>query len=70
MPRPESFHGHSDGRGDRRVAVNGVEVLNVLWCDTRTGVVIFAPSPVRIKRPEGDVVYTRRLRGTVTVKNA
>ena len=67
MPRPESFHCHGDGRGDRSVFVNGNEIDNVVWCDTFAGIVIFAPQPIRVKRPEGDEVYTRRLRGSVTV---
>ena len=67
MPRPESFHCHADGRGMRSVFVNGNEIDNVLWCDTVAGVVVFAPEPIRTKRPNRDEVYTRRLRGVVTV---
>lgn len=67
MARPDSFHSHADGRGNRVVLVNGNAVDNVLWCDTDAGVVIYAPRPVKVKRPEREEVYTRRLRGTVTV---
>lgn len=67
MPMPDSLHRPSDGRGPRRVYVNGNEVEHVLWCDTVRGLVVFAPYPVRIKRL-GDELYTRRLRGSVTVE--
>lgn len=70
MSKPDSFHSYRDGRGfGRRVFVNGNEVKRVRWCDTKAGVVVYIPWPARIKKPEGDVVYTRRLRGTVTVQN-
>ncbi|MDU8454829.1 hypothetical protein [Pseudomonas syringae group sp. J254-4] len=65
-----TFHSAGDGRGHRAVFVNGNEIKNVLWCDTATGIVVFAPSPVRAKRPARDEVYTRRLRGNVTVTAA
>ncbi|WP_116828830.1 hypothetical protein [Pseudomonas syringae] len=66
MPNP-TFHSAGDGRGLRRVFVNGNEVDNVLWCDTVIGIVVYAPRPVRAKRPAREEVYTRRLRGRVTV---
>lgn len=67
MPAPPSFHRHADGRGNRRVFVNGNPVDNVLWCDTAAGVCVYSPRPFKVKRPGGDEVYTRRLRGVVTV---
>jgi len=63
----DHFHHWNDGRGKRRVFVNGNEVLNVRWADTKQGIVVYAPRPYKVKRPEGDEVYTRRLRGVVTV---
>ncbi|MEE4341457.1 hypothetical protein V2J66_07510 [Pseudomonas alliivorans] len=66
MPNP-TFHSAGDGRGYRRVFVNGNEITQVLWCDTEAGVVVFAPQPMRVKRTARDEVYTRRLRGRVTV---
>ncbi|UZS65585.1 hypothetical protein [Pseudomonas syringae] len=69
MPNP-TFHSAGDGRGIRRVFVNGNEIENVLWCNTAIGIVVFAPSPVRAKRPAREEVYTRRLRGNVTVTAA
>ena len=67
MARSESFHHYNDGRGIRRVYVNGNEVDFVIWCDTARGIAVFAPRPYRANRA-GDEVYTRRLRGTVTVE--
>lgn len=62
------FHSASDGRGPRRVLVNGNEIPHVLWCDTGKGLVCFAPQPARIKRPGGDELYTRVLKGSVVVE--
>ncbi len=70
MPAPSSFHRHADGRGNRRVFVNGNPIDNVLWCDTAAGVCVYAPHPVKAKRPGLDEVYTRRLRGAVMVVSA
>ncbi len=67
MPHP-TFHTAQDGGGPRVVRVNGNEITHVLWCDTEAGLVVFAPQPVRIKRPWCDEVYTRRLSGKVTVE--
>lgn len=67
MSRPESFHHFNDGRGRRRVYVNGNEVEGVVWCDTAQGVAVFAPRPCRANRAR-DEVYTRRLSGVVTVE--
>jgi len=70
MPAPSSFHRHADGRGPRRVFVNGIEVDRAIWCDTAAGVCVYAPLPIRPKRPACEEVYTRRLRGIVTVRQA
>jgi hypothetical protein len=73
--KPDTFHHTNDGRGLRRVYVNGLEVGMggeifglCIWADTRKGLVQWAPLPTRIKKPEGDEVYTRLLRGHVTVE--
>lgn len=68
MPAPSSFHRHEDGRGPRRVFVNGIEVARAIWCDTAAGVCVYAPLPIKAKRPEREEVYTRRLRGVVAVE--
>lgn len=70
MPAPNSFHRHADGRGPRRVFVNGNLVEGVLWCDTAAGVCVYAPRPVKAKRPDREEIYTRQLRGIVTVEAA
>jgi len=67
MARPDSFHHFNDGRGRRRVYVNGNEIARVVWCDTSEGIVVFCPYPYRTSRADTEV-YTRRLRGTVTVE--
>lgn len=67
MSRPESFHHFNDGRGRRRVYVNGNEVERVVWCDTSHGIVVFYPYPYRVNQG-GTQVFTRRLRGSVTVE--
>jgi hypothetical protein len=67
MAGAESFHHFNDGRGKRRVYVNGNEIERVVWCDTLHGVAVFYPYPYRIKRNRGEV-YTRQLRGVVTVE--
>lgn len=66
MARLDSFHHFNDGRGKRRVYVNGNEIERVIWCDTALGIAVFCPLPLRTNRRR-DQVYTRRLRGTVTV---
>lgn len=60
------IHRGDDGRGKRKVYVNGNEIDNVVMADTRKGLVEFAPEPIRIKR-NGDI-YTRMLRGQVVVE--
>ena len=68
MSRTESFHHYNDGRGKRRVYVNGNEIERVIWCDTEQGIAVYSPKPFRLKRPGGQELYTRRLRGRVTVE--
>lgn len=70
MPAPSSFHHAGDGRGARRVFVNGIEVQRAIWCDTAAGVCVYAPMPIKPKRPAREEIYTRRLRGVVTVHPA
>ena len=68
MAGTSTFHHYNDGRGRRRVYVNGHEVSHVKWCDTDKGIAIYCPLPLRLKRPGSDEVYTRRLKGAVTVE--
>ncbi|KAA8692029.1 hypothetical protein F4W67_23570 [Pseudomonas caricapapayae] len=67
MSTPDSFHSCNDGRGARRVYVNGNEINRVAWCDTRMGIAVFIPYPYKMNRASGALV-TRRLKGTVTVE--
>lgn len=61
------IHHPGDGRGPRRVFVNGNEIDGVIFADTAKGVVEFVPPPARVKK-NSDTVYTRKLRGSVTVE--
>lgn len=51
-----------------RVFVNGNEVAGAFYADTEKGIVRFYPQPARIKKPERGQIYTRTLRGKVTVE--
>lgn len=64
----DTFHSFDDGRGLRRVFVNGNEIQRVIWADTKRGVLEFYPDPPRIHKSRRDEIYTRKLRGTVTVE--
>lgn len=50
------------------VFVNGNRVDGAYYADTARGVVHFYPQPPRIKKPERDQIYSRTLRGNVTVR--
>lgn len=52
-----------------RVFVNGNEVESAVSADTGKGVVVYAPKPYRAAKGK-DYVYTRKLRGKVTVEAA
>lgn len=56
------IHTVRDGRGKRKVSVNGNEIKNVVYVDTMKGIVKFHPSPIRLKK-NTDEVYSRTLRG-------
>lgn len=62
----EHIHKPGDHRGLRKVFVNGNEIDSVTYADTKLGFVIYAPSPYRVAKGK-DYIYTRKLRGTVTV---
>lgn len=59
-------HTPDDGRGKRNVFVNGVLIDGVTYADTLNGLVIYAPKPYRVAKGK-DYIYTRKLRGAVTV---
>ncbi|MEC8822931.1 MAG: hypothetical protein VX673_03060 [Pseudomonadota bacterium] len=50
------------------VYVNGNKIDGAFYADTERGIVKFYPQPPRIKKPERDQIYTRTLRGNVTVE--
>lgn len=51
-----------------RVLIDGHEVNQVHYVDTHNGIVRYYPKPYKIKRPEYDRLYSRTLRGNVTVE--
>lgn len=61
----DHIHTPSDGRGNRRVFVDGAEVKQVTYADTITGVVTQIVNPVTVAT--GGEVMTRTLRGKVEV---
>ena len=63
----EHIHQPDDGRGRRRVFVDGKEISRVLYADTRKGFVRYVPFPMRAKR-NGEEVLTRIRRGKVEVR--
>ena len=63
----EHIHTPMDGRGPRKVFVNGNEIPHVFYADTKKGIVRFSPEPIRIKK-NSDYVYSRVLKGEVTVE--
>lgn len=52
----------------RRIFVNGNEIGGVTMADTDRGVVEFFPLPPRIHKRKRDEIYSRTLRGQVTVE--
>lgn len=62
----EHIHTRSDGRGARDVFVNGNKIKYAIRADTKKGLVIFVPQPLRANR-SGTEIYTRALRGEVKV---
>lgn len=51
-----------------QVFVNGNKVDGAFFADTDRGIARFYPQPPRIKKPERDQVYSRTLRGRVSVE--
>lgn len=60
-------HRGGDGLPPRNVFVNGVEIPSVVLADVTRGVVRFCPNPPRLKKGTHEI-YTRELRGSVTVE--
>ncbi|WP_333849756.1 hypothetical protein [Leclercia sp.] len=66
--RNEDLHHVGDGRGKRKVFVNGNEIKRFVWADVRRGILCFHPYPLRIHKRKRDEVYTRLLRGVITIQ--
>ncbi|KXZ65945.1 hypothetical protein AVENLUH5627_02675 [Acinetobacter venetianus] len=63
------FHSVNDGKGNRRVYVNGNLINRVLWANEDQGLVCYMPHSHLTKkdRRKGEI-YTRLLRGEVRVE--
>ncbi|MCE6007578.1 hypothetical protein [Acinetobacter soli] len=61
------YHSANDGKGNRRIYVNGNLVTNVLWANEQRGLVCYSPYPFKINKRKGEI-YTRLLRGNVRVE--
>lgn len=59
------YHQVSDGRGQRLVYLNGELVTHVIWCDTDTGEVCYAPTPITHRAGQ---VVTRITKGDIKVE--
>ena len=64
-----AFHSANDGKGFRRVYINGNQIDHVLWANEEQGLVCFMPHRRLTKKDKrkGEI-YTRLLRGTVRVE--
>lgn len=63
---PDHVHIAGDGRGDRDVYLNGKPLRNVVYADTRRGVVRLYDSPPKVHK-HGKRVIQRTRRGVVEV---
>lgn len=60
-------HTGGDGRGARDVFLDGTLINDVMYADTKRGIVRITTRPIRLDR-FGKRVITKTLRGTVEVK--
>ena len=69
MPRqiPPHVHKHDDGRGPRRVLLNGREVKRVRSADEKRGVVECCHDPLRLDKHKKRILAYRRY-GAVVVE--
>jgi hypothetical protein len=47
---------------------NGIEIDGAVMADTGNGVIEYIPGRPKVKKPERDRIYTRKVYGNVTVK--
>ncbi|WP_336654253.1 hypothetical protein [Leclercia adecarboxylata] len=66
--RNDNFHCVGDGRGKRRVFVNGNELKSCIWADVKRGIACIHPHPLRIYKRKRDEIYSRKLRGVITIE--
>lgn len=67
FPRSDHIHAVGDGRGLRRVTVDGGQVDRVVYADTRKGIVRHHDTPPRLHK-HGKRVIERTKRGVVEVE--
>jgi len=65
--RGSHVHTPGDGRGVRRVFVDGVEVGQVVFADTQRGIVRYHPLPLKVHK-HGKRLIERTRRGAVLVE--
>lgn len=66
--QPDHIHTPGDGRGLRKVYVDGVEIKSCFYVDTRRGIVDCHREPLRLDKHRKRIL-SKRVRGTVTVVN-
>ena len=66
--RNDNFHRVGDGRGKRRVFVNGNELKSYIWADIKRGIACIHPHPLQIHKRKRDEIYSRKLRGVITIE--
>lgn len=66
MTACEHIHTPHDGRGLRRVTLNGQEIKGVVYADTKRGIVRVTDDPPKLNLWRKRVI-TRQLRGVVEV---
>ncbi|WFF40398.1 hypothetical protein EVC62_02160 [Salinicola endophyticus] len=64
----DHIHYVGDGRGRRKVYVDGRLVERAIYADVRRGIVDHFPTPLKIHK-RGKRVISRRLHGQVTVES-
>lgn len=62
----EHIHYPGDGRGMRKVFVNGKLIDQVFYADTKKGIVDHYPQPLKVHKHRKRMI-SRRLRGCVEV---
>ena len=64
----DHIHTFGDERGPRHAFVNGNKIPLAVWADTKRGEVIYMPYPPRAHKLRRDEIFTRKLKGVVTVE--